>query len=102
MFYKVTYFDGENKIHKEYKIGYPSDVVAMKNIGYKIVQSRTNLYLARMYVLGKHINALYGAKKRKKMKEKALKISFWYFYHKINKRIWAWSNKILIEGLKKD
>ncbi|WP_164726594.1 hypothetical protein [Veillonella ratti] len=29
MFYKVTYFDGENKIHKEYEIGYPCDVVSM-------------------------------------------------------------------------
>ncbi len=60
---------------------------------YKIGQSRINLYLARRYVIGEHING-YGAKKRKKMKEKALKISFWYFYHEINKRIWVWSNKI--------
>lgn len=29
MFYKVTYFDGKNKIHKEYEIGYPCDVVSM-------------------------------------------------------------------------
>lgn len=29
MFYKVTYFDGENKINKEYEIGCPCDVVSM-------------------------------------------------------------------------